>query len=199
MQMPAKGKKVALKDQLDDVTFSDAFSAFHHISDTMQKHQKTDGGRVSAFFLPVARLKAAAMTKGANGEENELAVRGVTSSNVIAMRDSIGHSGALMSANFLVCEQLEQVTETGASAEHTHRPNFLLSCAEYIKVRDDCGEAYVSKAGGNCYVTNYIVSLSYLPCDTIYRLPTGLRWEPPTSSNPVAAGGLRTRNLSWLR
>ena len=120
MQMPAKGKKVALKDQLDDVTFSDAFSAFHHISDTMQKHQKTDGGRVSAFFLPVARLKAAAMTKGANGEENELAVRGVTSSNVIAMRDSIGHSGALMSANFLVCEQLEQVSETGASAEHTH-------------------------------------------------------------------------------
>lgn len=155
--MPVKGKKKKASANVEDVTFTDAFSAFHTIADTMRGHQKTEGNRISAFLLPVTLLRAAAMTKDANGEAHELAVRGVTASNVEAMRDSIGHSGALSSANFLVCEQLEEVSEEGSAAELTSHPTLTFACAEYERVRAATGQEYVSKAGGACYVTYYIV------------------------------------------
>ena len=55
------------------------------------------------------------MASDGKGGSHELQVRGVTDSNVVAMKATIGHSGSLSSANFLVREELELVTEEGPS------------------------------------------------------------------------------------
>ena len=64
------------------------------------------------------------MASDGKGGSHELQVRGVTDSNVVAMKATIGHSGSLSSANFLVREELELVTEEGPSllflTQNTH-------------------------------------------------------------------------------
>jgi len=123
--MPPKSKKKSkATSKLEDVTYDAAFSAFHIIAGQMEKFRFNDGSDTSARFIPTDLMRAAAMTSDGKGGSHELQVRGVTDSNVVAMKATIGHSGSLSSANFLVREELELVTEEGPSllflTQNTH-------------------------------------------------------------------------------
>jgi hypothetical protein len=110
--MPPKKKKPS--QDVAAITFEAAFTAFNAISTSMEafRHDGADGDS-SARWVPVPLMKSAAMCKNAQGAPHELLVRGLTQSNVVAMKNTIGISGSLSSSNFLVREEFEEVPEKG--------------------------------------------------------------------------------------
>ena len=134
--MPPKKKNKTPVDKLADVTFDTAFSAFHLVAGEMEKNRYQDGSDTSARFIPSGLMRAAAKTSDAKGGSHTLQVRGVTDSNVKAMKSAIGHSGSLSSSNFLVREELELVSAEGTLrfflpqlTQHSHRAR---SCKQQV-------------------------------------------------------------------
>ena len=114
--MPAK-KSVqsppTVTEKAAEVTSDEALSAFQDIAKEMEMHRSTseDGG-VAAWNIPVDLMKAAAMATS-DGQQHALMVRGLTTSNVANMKNTLGHSGSLSSANFLVREEMLSATKDG--------------------------------------------------------------------------------------
>ena len=114
--MPAK-KSVqsppTVTEQAAEVTSAEALIAFQDIAKEMEMHRSTseDGG-VAAWNIPVDLMKAAAMATS-DGQQHALMVRGLTTSNVANMKNTLGHSGSLSSANFLVREEMLSATKDG--------------------------------------------------------------------------------------
>ena len=127
--MPAKKSSVQSPDEDDaGVTSDEASVAFQDISKEMEKHRLTsDDGNVAAWNIPVPLMRAAAMPVATDGQQHALAVRGLRTVNVATMKNTLGHSGSLSSSNFLVREEMEQVSKEGVytwthhnSLTHTH-------------------------------------------------------------------------------
>ena len=108
-------KKSVSTVNLDDVTFDAAFEAFNEVASQMEHYRDCGAnGDASASYIPVRLMKSAATTTDAAGAPHELLVRGLTQSNVAAMKNTIGISGSLSSTNFLVREEFVEVPEAGA-------------------------------------------------------------------------------------